>query len=76
VNTGDATKRIPNATPKYKRTEQALCDGEAQLRAITNAIPNIAWSTDASGKTDYINDWDINIQDSLLNRHLGSRAFL
>jgi PAS domain S-box-containing protein len=78
VSTGDATKRIPSATPKtpeHKRTEQALCDGEAQFRAITNAIPNIAWSTDASGKTDYINDWGYQYSGLTPESALGELGF-
>jgi PAS domain S-box-containing protein len=78
VSTGDAAKRIPGAIPKtpdYKRTGQALCDGEAQLRAITNAIPNIAWSTDASGKTDYINDWGYQYSGLTPESALGELGF-
>ena len=39
-----------------KRAEQAIRDGEERFRAMANAIPNMAWSTDAAGSVDYFND--------------------
>jgi PAS domain S-box-containing protein len=38
-------------------TERALRKSEEQFRAMANAIPNIAWSTDVAGRVDYLNDW-------------------
>jgi PAS domain S-box-containing protein len=38
-------------------TERALRQSEERFRTVANAIPNIVWSTDAFGRTDYINDW-------------------
>ncbi|PSH05603.1 MAG: hypothetical protein CXZ00_00175 [Acidobacteria bacterium] len=39
-----------------KKAEQALRESEERFRGMTNAIPNIAWSTDAAGNVDYISD--------------------
>ena len=44
-------------TTERKRAEQALRKSEERLRAMADAIPNIAWSADAAGNIDYLNDW-------------------
>jgi PAS domain S-box-containing protein len=44
-------------TTERKRAEQALRESEERFRAMANAIPNIAWSADAAGRVDYLNDW-------------------
>ena len=40
---------------EYRKTEEALHDSERRFRALANAIPNIAWTADASGNIDYLN---------------------
>ncbi len=44
-------------TTERKKAEEALRDSEERFRAVANAIPNIAWSADAAGNIDYLNDW-------------------
>lgn len=38
-----------------KQIEEALGQREEQFRFTTNVIPHIVWTTDAHGKTDYVN---------------------
>jgi hypothetical protein len=39
-----------------RRAERAFAEVEARFRAITNAMPQMVWSTDPSGYHDYYND--------------------
>ena len=39
-----------------RAAEQALAESEARFRAITNAMPQMVWSTRADGFHDYYND--------------------
>ena len=38
-----------------RRTEEALRDSEARLQAVTNLVPDLLWSNDESGETDWVN---------------------
>ena len=38
-----------------RRTEEALRDSEARLQAVTNLVPDLLWSNDANGQTDWVN---------------------
>ena len=59
-----------------RKLETDLREREEQLRTMANAIPNIAFSSDAAGKIDYLNDWgyqyggfprgDLSLNDALL----------
>lgn len=41
---------------EYKRAEQALRDSEAYFRTLTDAMPQIVWTANADGATDYFNE--------------------
>jgi PAS domain S-box-containing protein len=43
-----------------KQIEEALQQREEQFRFITNTIPQIVWTTDANGVTDYVNQRWVN----------------
>ena len=38
-----------------RRTEEALRESEARLQAVTNLVPDLLWSNDAEGRTDWVN---------------------
>jgi PAS domain S-box-containing protein len=59
-----------------KRAEQELRKSEEQFRAMANAIPNIAWSTDAAGSVDYFNDWWYRYTGLTPEVSLGERGFV
>ena len=57
-------------------TEQALRKSEEQFRAMTNAIPNIAWTADALGRIDYLNDWWYQYTGLTPEQSLGKGIFI
>lgn len=38
-----------------RRTEEALRESEGRLQAVTNLVPDLLWSNDAEGRTDWVN---------------------
>ncbi|HEX6096972.1 MAG TPA: CheR family methyltransferase [Thermoanaerobaculia bacterium] len=38
-----------------RRTEEALRDSEVRLQAVTNLVPDLLWSNDPNGETDWFN---------------------
>ena len=63
-------------TTERKRAEQALRESEERFRAMANAIPNIAWSADAAGRVDYLNDWWYQYTGLTPESSLGEGGFL
>jgi PAS domain S-box-containing protein len=57
-------------------TEQALRKSEEQFRAMANAIPNIAWTADALGRIDYLNDWWYQYTGLTPEQSLGNGIFI
>lgn len=49
-------QRLRNEMQEREAAEKALQEGQTQLRAITNTVPEIVWSARADGYTDYFND--------------------
>ncbi|MBD0289396.1 MAG: PAS domain S-box protein, partial [Flavisolibacter sp.] len=43
-------------TTEEKKAEQALRISEERFRLLTNTIPQIVWTIDKEGKTEYVND--------------------
>ncbi|MBD0284807.1 MAG: PAS domain-containing protein [Flavisolibacter sp.] len=43
-------------TTEEKKAEQALRISEERFRLLTNTIPQIVWTVDKEGKTEYVND--------------------
>ncbi len=58
------------------RAEEAARQSEARFRALANAAPNMAWSADASGKIDLLNDWWYRFTGLTPAQSLGERGFL
>lgn len=44
------------AAVERARAEAALRESEARLQAVANVVPDLLWSNDASGHTDWFND--------------------
>ena len=58
VRTGDQIVRIVGITTDIsdrKQTEEALRQSEEHYRYLTDAIPEIVFSTDAAGRSEYVN---------------------
>jgi len=47
--------KIGNDVTRRRRTEEALRDSEARLKAVANVVPDLIWSSDASGSRDWYN---------------------
>lgn len=57
-------------------TEPVLDQTQEMFRAMADAIPNIAWSADASGRTDYLNARGYEYMGLTPEQALGERGFL
>jgi|GEM_PF-2327277 len=40
---------------ELKRAQRAIAQSEARFRGVTNAVPQIVWSTDSAGRVDFFN---------------------
>lgn len=54
-----------------EKAEAALADSRARFDALADAIPQMAWSTTADGKTDYFNARWADFTGRSIDEHLG-----
>ncbi|MEP7316391.1 MAG: GAF domain-containing protein, partial [Sphingomicrobium sp.] len=54
-----------------EKTKEALDDSRAQFDALADAIPQMAWSTDAAGQCDYFNARWADFTGKSIDDHLG-----
>jgi len=47
--------KIGNDVTHRRKTEEALRDSEARLKAVANVVPDLIWSSDAAGSRDWYN---------------------
>ncbi len=54
-----------------EKTKEALDDSQARFDALADAIPQMAWSTDGDGKSDYFNARWADFTGKSIDDHLG-----